>query len=151
MFSRICVHIEPMKAPLFTDKAVEKTFAAYPAKLRKALLALRGLIYDTAARVDGTGQIVETLKWSQPAYLTEKPKSGSTIRIGAVKGEVDSYAMYFHCQSNLVPTFRELYPDTLAFEGNRAIHLTLGGTIPKEELAHCIGLALTYHLRRARR
>lgn len=139
-----------MKAPPIADKAVEKAFAAYPPKLRQALLALRGLIYDTAARTDGAGQIVETLKWSQPAYLTEKPKSGSTIRIDAVKGKADSYAMYFHCQSRLIPTFRDLYPDTFAFEGNRAIRFTLGHALPKAELAHCIGLALTYHLRRVR-
>ncbi len=134
-----------MKAPPIANKAVEKVFVAHSPKLRKALLALRGLIYDTAVRTEGAGQIVETLKWSQPAYLTEKPKSGSTIRIDAVKGEANRYAMYFHCQSNLVPTFRELYPDTFAFEGNRAIHFTLGDAIPKAELAHCIGLALTYH------
>ncbi len=55
--------------------------------------------------------------------------------------------MYFHCQNNLVETFRELYPD-LNHSCNRAILLDAKDKLPEEELRHCVGLALTYHLRK---
>ena len=46
-------------------------------------------------------------------------KSGSTIRIDQVKAEAGQYAVYFHCQTDLVETFRELYPE-LRYGGNRS-------------------------------
>jgi hypothetical protein len=49
------------------------------------------------------------LKWGQPAYLTGKPKTGSTIRIDAFGGRDERYAMFFHCQSRLAESFRVLY------------------------------------------
>lgn len=136
-----------MKAPPFGDPAVEAVFAAYPKALRGPLLDLRRLIFAVAARTEGVGALVETLKWRQPAYLTEKPKSGSTIRIDAVRGRDDRYAMYFHCQTALIPTFRELYPDAFAFEGKRALIFSTGESVPQDALDHCIALALTYHAR----
>ena len=57
--------------------------------------------------------------------------------------------MYFHCQTNLVATFRELYPTELQFEGNRSIRFARGAALPLDALRHCIALALTYHLDRA--
>ena len=58
-------------------------------------------------------------------------------------GEV---AIYFHCQTQLVATFRALYGEILSFEGNRAIVLDLAEEMPVEEVGHCIGLALTFGL-----
>jgi len=57
----------------------------------------------------------------------------------------DQYAVYFKCTSKLVPTFREIYPDSFTYEGNRAIVFSLDEAIPKEELKHCVKVALTYH------
>ena len=103
------------------------------------------LIFDTARTTDGVGALEETLKWGQPSYLTPETKSGSTVRIDQVKPDADRVAVYFHCQTNLVETFRELYPQ-LTYSGNRAILLDAGGKLPEAELRHCVGLALTYHL-----
>jgi hypothetical protein len=89
----------------------------------------------------------ETLKWGQPSYLTAATKSGSTIRIDRVKGSVRQYAVYFHCQTDLVATFRELYPK-LTTTGNRAVIFNADDDIPEAALRHCVGLALTYHLRK---
>ncbi|MFO0990882.1 MAG: DUF1801 domain-containing protein [Hyphomicrobiales bacterium] len=135
-----------MKSPPFADPAVKAVFDAYAPPLRTALLDLRKLIYSTAARTEGVGDLSECLKWQQPAYLTNKSRSGSTIRIDAVRAQENSYAAYFHCQTDLVSRFRELYPRTFNFEGNRALHFKLGRPIPEPELRHCIALALTYHL-----
>jgi hypothetical protein len=127
---------------------VARRFAGYPAGLRAGLKRLRGLILETAAATDGVGPLEEALKWGQPSYLTAQSGSGSTIRIDTVKGSTERFAIYFHCQTDLVETFRRLYPRTFVFEGNRALHFRLGDTLPETELRHCIALALTYHARR---
>lgn len=131
----------------FADPAVAAVFKAYPAALRKRLLALRELVFDVAVRTDGVGPLTETLKWGQPSYLTEQTRSGSTVRLDRVK-KGDGYALYFHCQSGLVPRFRELYPDTFRFEGKRALTFEPGDRLPVRALRHCIALALTHHLRK---
>src|ERR1700710_681191 len=130
------------------DPGVDAVFRAYPKPLKAKLLALRRLILDTAAATKGVGELQETLKWGQPSYLTANTKSGSTIRIDRVKGSVNQYAVYFHCQTDLVATFRELYPKQLTTAGNRAIIFNANDVIPEAALRHCVALALTYHLRK---
>ena len=61
----------------FADPAVAAVFAAYPAELRDRLMALRRLIFETAATTEGVGPLEETLKWGQPSYLTRRSRSGS--------------------------------------------------------------------------
>jgi hypothetical protein len=129
----------------FSDPAVEAAFDAYPKPLKARLLALRRLIFETARTVEGVGPLQETLKWGQPSYLTAETKSGSTIRIDRMKS-ANQYAIYFHCQTNLVETFRELYPAELSYGGNRSIILNADDEVPEPALRHCVALALTYHL-----
>jgi Domain of unknown function (DU1801) len=129
----------------FANAAVAQTFAAYPAGMRRKLLALRELIFQTAAATIGVGDLDETLKWGEPAYLTTKSKSGSTVRIDWKKSNPTRYAMYFNCQTNLIETFKTLFPAEFKFEGNRAIIFEESETIPTEALAYCIATALTYH------
>jgi hypothetical protein len=62
-----------------------------------------------------------------------------------VKEVAGQYAVFFHCQTNLVETFRELYPE-LRYGGNRCILLKAEDKLPEAELRHCVALALTYHL-----
>jgi hypothetical protein len=131
----------------FPDPAVDAVFAAYPKPIKAKLLALRRLILDTASKTAGVGELEETLKWGQPSYLTPQTKSGSTIRIDRVKSS-NQVALYFHCQTDLVATFRELYPKELTCSGNRAVILNADDDIPEAALRHCVGLALTYHLRK---
>jgi hypothetical protein len=128
-----------------TDPAVTAAFDACPAPVKSRLLALRRLILDTARATPGVGALEETLKWGQVSYLTSASKSGSTIRIDRVKSAANQLAVYFHCQTNLVETFRELYPE-LSYSGNRAILLDASKALPKVQLGHCVALALTYHL-----
>jgi hypothetical protein len=128
------------------DKDVAATFKAYPASVRAKLLKLRQLILDTAAKTEGVGKLDETLKWRQPSYLPGESKSGTTIRIDQVKSE-PRYALYFHCQTDLIDTFRRLYPD-MKYVGNRSIEFALDDKVPDKALRHCIALALTYHRRK---
>lgn len=106
------------------------------------------MIFEVAMKTPGVGRLQETLKWGEPAYVTAESGSGSTIRINQRKGSEDEYAIYFHCQTTLIDTFRALFPDAFAFEGNRAIVFRKEQTVPKKELRHCIHMALTYHQRK---
>ena len=119
--------------------------------MRDALLRLRGLIFAAAVESPSVGPLIETLKWGDPAYLPRTPRTGTTVRINAVKGVKAQYAALFHCQTTLVESFRLLYADTLSFSGNRAILLDLDQPTPEAALKHCIALALTYHLPHAAR
>ena len=130
---------------------MEAAFDAYPKPLKPKLLALRRLILDTAKATRGVGALEETLKWGQPSYLTPETKSGSTIRIDRIKSAAGQYAVYFHCQTNLVETFRELYPDKFSYGGNRCIILNAVDDVPEPALRHCVALALTYHLNRRKK
>ena len=130
----------------FTDAAVKAIFSAYPKPLKTKLLALRRLIFDVARTTQGIGTLEETLKWGQPSYLTPETGSGTTVRIDQVKSTAGQYAVYFHCQTDLVETFRGLYPTELNYGGNRSILLSAADDVPEAALRHCIGLALTYHL-----
>ena len=128
-----------------SDAAVASVFDSYPPRIRSKLKALRRLILDTARTTEGVGAIEEALKWGQPSYLTTETGSGSTIRIDRVKSMPDQIAIYFHCQTDLVAGFRELYP-ALTYGGNRSILLDAAKPLPEAELRHCIARALTYHL-----
>ena len=131
------------------DRAVAALLRSYPKPVGAKLQALRKLIIDTARKTAGVGALAETLKWGQVSYLTSESGSGSTIRIDQAKSAANQVGVYFHCQTNLVETFRELYPK-LSYSGNRAILLDIDAPLPEAELSHCVALALTYHLLKRR-
>lgn len=131
----------------FRNPEVEAKFAAYPANARKALLGLRELIFETARATPGVGEIEETLKWGEPSYVTPN-RAGSTVRIDWKAKDPTHFAMYFHCQTGLVSTFREMFPNDFEFEGNRALIFKLGERVPRDSLAACIAASLIFHLRR---
>jgi hypothetical protein len=129
---------------------VAAAFDRYERPARTRLLALRRLIFRTAAKLDGVGPLTETLKWGQPSYLTEHSKSGSTIRLGTLGSNDTSCAVFFNCNTTLVESFRTQFADVLAFEKNRAVLVDPNGPLPEAELATCLAAALTYHRRRHR-
>lgn len=131
----------------FTNAEVAAKFNTYPPNVRPKLLALRELVFQTAATAQGAGEIEESLKWGEPAYVTRN-KSGSTVRIDWKKKVPGQYAMYFNCQTNLVETFRTLFPNDFKFEGNRALVFSLKEQPPNDSLAFCIAASLTYHLKK---
>ena len=124
---------------------VQLKFDSYSAEIRPKLLHLRQLILDTAANTEGVGQIEETLKWGQPAYLTHKPKSGTTIRIDHDPSADGKFGMYVHCQSKIVEEAQASYPTELTYEGSRAIVFHIDDPLPENAVRHFIKLALTYH------
>ena len=129
----------------FKSEAVALKFADYPSAIRRRLMTLRRMIFETAAAIDGVGEIEETLKWGELAYVTARSGTGSTIRIDWKKSKPAQYAMYFNCQTTLVDTFRTLFQHELNFEGNRAIVFGVDEALHAETVALCIEAALTYH------
>jgi len=132
----------------FADSAVARVFSAYSADVRGKLEALRRLIFATAKETPGVGPLEETLKWGQPSYLTSETGSGSTIRIDAIRAESGNYAIYFHCQTTLVKSFRKKFGARFRYEGNRALVFSAADEMPEAALGECIADALTYHLRK---
>ena len=125
---------------------VAAVFDAYPQQIKPKLMFLRKLILETAAVIKEVGEIEETLKWGEPSYLTSKTKSGSTVRIDWKENKPDQYAIFFKCTANLVPAFKEKYPNKFRYEGNRSIIFNIEDVVPVKELKNCIALALTYHI-----
>lgn len=123
-------------------KPVRVAFDAVPDSAREGLLALRQMIFDVAEETPEAGPVTEDLRWGQPAYLTKK---GSTIRLGVPKDA--SFALYVHCQSRLIPAFRDGPGAGLRFEGNRAVLFDDVGELPGAPLQPLIRHALTYHLK----
>ena len=132
------------------DNIPEQTLAvweALPKALADRLFRLRRLILDVASADPEIGPLEETLKWGEPAFLTKVTGSGTTIRINRHKKNADKYALYVHCQTDLVERYRQLYGTELNFEGNRAVIFAVEDELPERAVSHCITMALTYHLR----
>jgi len=132
----------------FPEPEVAARFAAYPPAVRRKLLALRRLIFATAAKTQGVGMLEESLRWGEPAYLTTESGSGSTIRMDWKRARPDEYALYFNCRTGLVPSFRRRFSKILRFEGNRAIVFGARERLPVAAVSQCVAAALTHHLRR---
>jgi Domain of unknown function (DU1801) len=131
-----------------TPADVAAAFSAFPAGVRATLLEVREMIFETAAAIESVGALTETLKWGEPAYLTQATGSGSTIRLGWSRSSDRQCAVLFNCRTTLVDDFRSQFPDVFAYEKNRAILLAAGELLPRAPLCSCLGMALMYHRRR---
>lgn len=120
-------------------------FLSYPPAIRERLMELRETILSVGRGLGEISSVQETLKWGEPSYSTI---AGSTVRLGWKEKSPEHYCLFFHCQTKLVSTFRELYPDTFSFEGNRAITFHQQDSIPQDKIRSCIEIALTYHRRK---
>lgn len=127
---------------IIKNPQVEQKFRDYPDVAQRQMNHLRNLILETAKEMEEVNEIEETLKWGEPSYLTPK---GSTIRIDWKPKNPDQYAMYFNCQTSLIPTFKIVFSSLFKYEKNRAILFNLNEDIPDKELKECIKLALKYH------
>lgn len=120
---------------------LQSKFSSYPLEAQRQLEAVRNLILSVA-KENELGTVEETLKWGEASYLVI---GGSTIRMDWKPKDPGVIKVFFHCQTTLVETFREIYPEEFAFEGKRAIVLPLNTPVGSGPLSHCIQLALKYH------
>ncbi len=121
---------------------VKTVIDAYPAPARAGVLALRGLIFEVADGLETCGQVEETLKWGQPAYLCRR---GSTLRLGLHKDA--QFALFAHCRSTIIHDYAQAFPGAERIDGNRAVLFDSADQIVPERLSHLIRHALTYHRR----
>ncbi|MEP3889756.1 MAG: DUF1801 domain-containing protein [Hellea sp.] len=125
---------------------VADVIKCYPALAQEYALDLRALILKTAAQDARIGALTETLKWREPAYLTEVTKSGTTLRFDWKEKRPHKMGLFVNCKTTLIQSFQDMFADELSFEGTRAIWLNLNEPLPRDILAICIGKTLTYHL-----
>ena len=111
-------------------------------KQSKALQELAATIRKEGARIEAIGTLVETQKWGQASFLPERPRVGTTVRIGP-HGE-DGVALYVHCQTTLVESWRTAFPE-LTYEKNRAVVFPVNKPLPKRTIAQLTNGALLYH------
>ena len=125
--------------------AIAKTIADWPDEARSHLANVRQAILTAAADMPEVGPITETLKWREPAWLTEASKSGTTIRAAWSPKRPEVFGIYLNCRTTLVTTMRELYPSAFTYDGTRALLSPRDTALPEGPLDHCIRMALTYH------
>ncbi len=130
--------------PSNTSDLFDQATAHFPALCVNNLKELRALILDVQDENPEIGELSEVLRWGQISYLTEQTGSGSMIRLGVSKS--GKPAMFFHCGTSLVETFRAQYTDVFDFEGNRALVVTGPLSESTGEIKHCVHQALTYKL-----
>ncbi len=123
---------------------VQTVFDGWPVEVREKLGEARALIFEVADEC-AAGPLTETLKWGEPAYLTEATKSGTTVRLGWSKKSPSHAAMFVNCQTSLVDRYRERFADDLEFLGNRGVRIPLDTDLADGPLGVCIAEALTYH------
>ncbi|MCU4674240.1 DUF1801 domain-containing protein [Catenovulum sp. 2E275] len=110
---------------LFDDKTKQ-----YPPAAKQKIAELKALIYQVAAE-DNLGKVIESLKWNELSYLC---KQGSAVRIDWKIKHPEFVSLFFNCQSLLIETFRELYPDSFEFIGNREIRLPIDQPLSNHQL-----------------
>lgn len=119
---------------------IQEIFNSYPEYVTFQMRHLRELIRNVAEEVN-LGEVEETLKWRESSYLV---KYGGAVRIDWKPKTPDQYYPFFHCQTKLVDTFRELYSGSLEFQGNQAIVLNVNEPLPEKVIMHCVELAFRY-------
>ena len=130
----------------FQDSDIENIYNAFPPPIQKNCLKLRSAIFDIAKKHLEIGPIEETLRWGEPAYLTSKSKSGSMIRIHHKQNKPYDFALYFLCNTTLVAQFKQQFPKTFTFRGNRALEFMVNQPLPMKQINNCIYQALTYYI-----
>jgi len=134
---------------MFQIENEKEIFDGFPDTIKARLLFIRGLILDEAEKIENIDAVEESLKWGQPSYLASyltRPKVGTPIRLGVEKKTPDCFGLYVPCQTNLIETFKHIYPDIFQYGGTRSILFKIGDDIDEAALRHCISMALTYRL-----
>ncbi|MDO3384636.1 DUF1801 domain-containing protein [Gilvimarinus sp. SDUM040013] len=118
-----------------------KKFSLYPPLAQQQLHAVRELIGHIAQEYS-LGAVEESIKWGEASYTV---KGGSAVRMDWKPATPNAIKLFFHCQTKLVETFKEIYPHEFVYEGNRALVIPLTTDIATSPLAHCLQMTLSYH------
>ena len=122
---------------------IAKFFDAMPVDVAQLLRDARLEIFRISGEAEGIGPLTETLKWGEPAYLTEAPKTGTTLRLGQIGGRA---AVMVPCSTTIIEDARAVFGEQPEFSGKRG--LILGGE--RQVFDYVVNAALTYHIRKRR-
>ncbi|WP_298257228.1 DUF1801 domain-containing protein [uncultured Litoreibacter sp.] len=130
-----------MTVPSDMSAQICAALTALPDDVAAALREARRAILRIALQTDGVGPLTETLKWGEPAFLTETPKTGTTLRLGRINGRA---AVMVPCSTTIIEDARQRFGDVPHLSGKRGVILG-----EDEELVeYVIASALTYHIRK---
>lgn len=133
-----------------TATTIELYLEHLPDTHRQPLLTIQAWIADEASAADAE-PVATSLKWGQPSYTVS---GGTPIRLGYddTDPKTPTVSLYMHCQTQLVETFRELYPDTdqpWTWIKTRELRLPADQPLPETMIRQFIQFALTYQRRKA--
>jgi len=114
-----------------------------PTLHRRCVRQMRKNITQVTQRLPLCGQVTESLKWGHLSFATEKPKSGTPVRVSMHRDEPDTCVLSVHCQSRLIAQFREMYPQ-LRYDKNRSL-LVSSDALASAPVLHFLEMALMYH------
>jgi hypothetical protein len=134
-----------MTKSVIHDQSVRAAFEAFPRRVQLQMKRLRRLILDVAHDDPHIGELTETLRWGEPAYIPNA--SGSLVRLGWKSRTPEEVLLLFHCQTSLVSDFRARFGDTLQFQKDRAIILPVDSRIDEPIIRTCVHHAFTYKRR----
>lgn len=134
-----------MTKPAALPRDVAAVVQSYPKDVQARFHEIRRIVLAAAADTPGVGPITETLKWSEPAFLTDASKSGTTIRLAWKASAPDHIGIYLNCRTSLIETVRSIYPNDFLIEGNRALLIAIKTPLPAGPVDHCVRLAQSYH------
>lgn len=121
--------------------AVAEWLHTVPVRLRDCLVQLRTLVHHVALDEDAW-PLVEEIKWGQPSYRSPHGKESTPVRLGWT--DAGDAALLTHCQSRVIPEFRDEFGDRFRFDGHRAVLFGSADELHEAELAELIRHALTY-------
>ncbi|WP_282061939.1 DUF1801 domain-containing protein [Roseobacter litoralis] len=127
---------------------VEQRITVWPRKAKDRFHDIRAIVLGSVADAQDVN-LIETLKWGQPAWHPDKPKVGSTLRLAWQQARPNQIGMFVNCNTTLADTMRSLYPTSFEHQGKRALYLPLDAPLPEQAIAHCAVLTLTYHRKNA--
>ncbi|MEQ6203704.1 DUF1801 domain-containing protein [Sulfitobacter sp. HNIBRBA2951] len=122
----------------------DQTLSAWPPQACAVFNKIRALILETA-QTAGVGTLEESLKWHQPAWRPQKPRTGSTLRLNWDAGAPNTIALFVDCKTTIAAEMFAAYPYDFMYESNRGLRLHLGAPLPEQAIAYLAERTFTYH------
>lgn len=123
------------------------TTALWPIEAQTRFAEIRGLILDAAKQV-AIGPLTESLKWGQPAWRPERPRTGSTLRLNWSDKSPQTLAFFVDCKTTLAAQMFAAYPFDFEYKSNRELQVHLDAALPNSAINHLAELTFTYHKKR---
>lgn len=130
------------------DDCIKSIINTYPSEAQNKFNQIRELVFKVAESNPAIGRINETVKWGEPAYLAEKKRVGTTVRIAWKQKHEKFIGIYLNCKTTLVENIATLFPNDFLILGNRGLLIKLDDEIPYDAIHFCIEMSLTYHLKK---